>query len=387
MNNRILITIKKELRGIIRDKKSLMMMLVTPILIPIFILLFSYMYETMLDKDESTNTYNIGVNYAYTKEEKKSLKELNLNIKQYKSKNELQDSYKKGKIDLYVIKSNNNYKIYENESNQNSIYATSIYTKYLDSINKYLGDTYLDSINASKDKVYNNITYEYKKLEGKNDFVNQVISTGLMFVVMAITLTSIYSATDATAGEKERGTLETLLTFPIKKEELLTGKYLAITISCIITTILSLILTVISLKISSNIFSFYKDAVININMTTLLLALIIMISYSFFISGACIAIASFSKTFKEAQSALTPLSFTVMIPMFLEILDIKLNSCLSLIPVISHTMLLEQVICNTLTTTTIINIFLMFTSTILITIIIIKIITKVYKSEKILFSL
>lgn len=387
MNNRILITIKKELRGIIRDKKSLMMMLVTPILIPIFILLFSYMYETMLDKDESTNTYNIGVNYTYTKEEKKSLKELNLNIKQYKSKNELKDSYKKGKIDLYVIKSNNNYKIYENESNQNSIYATSIYTKYLDSINKYLGDTYLDSINASKDKVYNNITYEYKKLEGKNDFVNQVISTGLMFVVMAITLTSIYSATDATAGEKERGTLETLLTFPIKKEELLTGKYLAITISCIITTILSLILTVISLKISSNIFSFYKDAVININMTTLLLALIIMISYSFFISGACIAIASFSKTFKEAQSALTPLSFTVMIPMFLEILDIKLNSCLSLIPVISHTMLLEQVICNTLTTTTIINIFLMFTSTILITIIIIKIITKVYKSEKILFSL
>lgn len=387
MNNRILITIKKELRGIIRDKKSLMMILVTPILIPIFILLFSYMYETMLDKDESTNTYNIGVNYTYTKEEKKSLKELNLNIKQYKSKNELQDSYKKGKIDLYVIKSNNNYKIYENESNQNSIYAASIYTKYLDSINKYLGDNYLDSINASKDKVYNNITYEYKKLEGKNDFVNQVISTGLMFVVMAITLTSIYSATDATAGEKERGTLETLLTFPIKKEELLTGKYLAITISCIITTILSLILTVISLKISSNIFSFYKDAVININMTTLLLALIIMISYSFFISGACIAIASFSKTFKEAQSALTPLSFTVMIPMFLEILDIKLNSSLSLIPVISHTMLLEQVICNTLTTTTIINIFLMFTSTILITIIIIKIITKVYKSEKILFSL
>lgn len=387
MNNRILITIKKELRGIIRDKKSLMMMLVTPILIPIFIFLFSYMYEAMLDKDESTNTYNIGVNYTYTKEEKKSLKELNLNIKEYKNKNELQEAYKKGKIDLYVIKKSNNYKIYENESNQNSIYATSIYTKYLDSINKYLGDAYLDSINASKDKVYNNITYEYKKLEGKNDFVNQVISTGLMFVVMAITLTAIYSATDATAGEKERGTLETLLTFPIKKEELLTGKYLAITISCIITTILSLILTVISLKISSNVFSFYKDAVININITTILLALIIMISYSFFISGACIAVASFSKTFKEAQSALTPLSFTVMIPMFLEILDIKLNTYLALIPVISHTMLLEQVICNTLTTTTIINIFLMFISTILITIIIIKIITKVYKSEKILFSL
>ena len=40
-----------------------------------------------------------------------------------------------------------------------------------------------------------------------------------MFVVMAITLTSIYSATDATAGEKERGTLETLLTFPINENK------------------------------------------------------------------------------------------------------------------------------------------------------------------------
>ena len=71
MNNRILITIKKELRGIIRDKKSLMMILVTPILIPIFILLFSYMYETMLDKDESTSTYNIGVIILIQKKKKR----------------------------------------------------------------------------------------------------------------------------------------------------------------------------------------------------------------------------------------------------------------------------------------------------------------------------
>ena len=43
----IIITIKKELRGIIRDKKSLLMMALTPIFIPTFVILMSYIFEEM----------------------------------------------------------------------------------------------------------------------------------------------------------------------------------------------------------------------------------------------------------------------------------------------------------------------------------------------------
>ena len=52
-------------------------------------------------------------------------------------------------------------------------------------------------------------------------------------------MTAIVVATDATSGEKERGTLETILTFPVKSTEFVAGKYLA-------TALLSSILGIVS---------------------------------------------------------------------------------------------------------------------------------------------
>ena len=152
---------------------------------------------------------------------------------------------------------------------------------------------------------------------------------------MSITLTAIYGSTDSTAGEKERGTLETFLTFPIKSNELITGKYLAISISCIITAIISTVLTVSAFAICSNMFEIYNDTIINLNVTTISIGLLIMISFSLFISGTCIAISSFCKTYKEAQSALTPLSLLTMVPMFFDMFGIKMNALLSLVPILN----------------------------------------------------
>ena len=53
--------------------------------------------------------------------------------------------------------------------------------------------------------------------------------------MMAITVSATYPATDTTAGERERGTLETLLTFPIKSKDIIVGKFLGVTVSSIIT--------------------------------------------------------------------------------------------------------------------------------------------------------
>lgn len=56
-------------------------------------------------------------------------------------------------------------------------------------------------------------------------FASEVVLMAITFTIMAITLSSIYASTDSTAGEKERGTLETILTFPIARKELILGKY------------------------------------------------------------------------------------------------------------------------------------------------------------------
>lgn len=385
MNKNILITIKKELRGIVRDKKSLMMMLVGPIMIPIFIFLFSYVYDSISKKEEEQ--YTIGVNYELNDDEKDIVKELNLDVKEFTSIDEMKDEYSNHEIALYVIKDNAKYTVYSNPKSSDGSSATTLVNTYLNMYNDVLGQQYLNSIDIDSAKVYNNILVEFEELHGKNEMVDMLIFFGVVFAMMSITLTSVYGVTDTTAGEKERGTLETFLTFPIKSDELITGKYLAIVVSCIVTSIISSILVVLSIKISSGMFSIFDNASMNINILSVLITLVIMVSYSIFISGLCIAIASFSKTYKEAQSALTPINFITMVPMFFNILGINLSLGLSFVPVVSHTLLINECLTIGFESNSYLYLVIMFISTIIYSIVIIKIINKMYKSEKILFSL
>ena len=99
---------------------------------------------------------------------------------------------------------------------------------------------------------------------------------------MAITVSATYPATDTTAGERERGTLETLLTFPIKSKDIIVGKFLGVTVSSIITGIISLVLAIISLVITKNMFSIYEGVDVMFSPLTILFAVIVIIAYSFF---------------------------------------------------------------------------------------------------------
>ncbi|MBQ8132616.1 MAG: ABC transporter permease, partial [Bacilli bacterium] len=291
--------------------------------------------------------------------------------------------YKNGKFYAYIVKEENTYTLYSNPNEENGMKATSLGTAYLEQYNTALGNQYLVEQGMDLDKVYNNIEIKTEEIKGDSSMVNYVLYMGFVFAMMSICLTAIYGVTDTTAGEKERGTLETLLTFPMKSDELVKGKFYAITISCIITSIISTALLVGSIGVARGMFEIYKDVTINLNVGNILLVLLIMFNISFFISGLCIAIASFSKTYKEAQSALTPVNFITMIPMFFNILDIKLNYGISFLPIVSHTMLLDCAINNNLN----IGYFLIsFISTIIYSFIVVQVITKMYKSERVLFA-
>lgn len=383
MNN-IIITIKKELRSILRDKKSLIAMLATPILIPIFILLFSYVDEKLLN-DALTKEYSVGINYELNEIENEIIKETNLKT-EYHEKEELKQLYENKKLSIYIIKENNEYNIYYNPKNTDSITIYSLVSTYLENYNTYLGQEYLIKKGIELEKVYSNIKINNHELSGNNDMADILISTGFVFSMMSIFLSATYGATDATSGEKERGTLETILTFPIKSKELILGKYLAITISCLITSIISALLVLASITIAKNSFSLFNNIELNINPLTTIAILIIMISYSFFVSGLCITITSFAKTYKEAQSKLTPISFITMIPMFLDILKIKLSIPLSFIPMVSHNMLINSILKDGITNN-IIFMLITIISTLIYSIIVINVISKMYKSEKVLFSI
>lgn len=380
MNN-IIVTLKKELKLIIRDKKSLLMMALTPLFIPIFVILMSYIYEEIATNNEDKK-YVVGVNYSLSNIEKELLSK-ELDIIYYDNIDNIKKDYDKKKIISYIIKDNNNYNIYTNTRSEDGSMAISYIVSYLDNYNNYLGQSYLIDNNIDLNKVYNNINYNINEIKGESVFGNQMILMAITFIIMSITLSSIYTSTDTTAGEKERGTLETILTFPISRKELVLGKYLAISMSGLITLMIGILLSLISLYYVKNTFTIYDNVIFNINIKTITLIVLILIFYTFFISGICITIASFTKTFKEAQSALTPISLITCVPMFLELLNININGALAFIPIINHTIVVNEILTGTININSII---ITIISSIIYIILLMIFINKMYKSEKILFS-
>ena len=373
--------LKKELKELFRDKKSLSMMLIIPIMIPLLVLGLSALFESQTNKPlEEYNT--IGFNYELSDIEKDIAKDLNINVV-YDDDNNLKEKYEQNSIDLYVIKDETKY-IINGDDNETTSYASSLMETYFSLYKEKLQTEYLEENNIDVDSVIDIITVEKNITEVENFYANYITTYAFLFIIMAITVSATYPATDATAGEKERGTLETLLTFPIKSKDIIIGKFLSVSLSSIITGIVSLLLMIVSLIIANGMFDIYKDVDLMLSTSSLIFSVIVVIACSFLISGLCIAIASKSKSFKEAQSALTPLTFIAFFPgMIAFMIDVSSSPVLSMVPFLNYTLLFEDI---TAGTASFINVFLMFLSTIVIIGVILAIIIKQYKSEKVLFS-
>ena len=381
MMNNLWNILKKELREMFRDKKSLSRMLVIPIFVPLIVLGMSALFEVQANKD--IEEYNkIGFAYELSEEEKNIAKELNIEVTEG-NENELKTKYENDEIDLYITKDGNKYILNGNDSDVTT-YAKTLMESYFNVYKEYLQSGYLQANNVNPNDVLNIITVEENITEEENMFVSYIRNYAFVFIIMAITVSATYPATDTTAGERERGTLETLLTFPIKSRDIIVGKFLAVTIASILTGIISLVLAIISVAIAQNAFSIYEGLNIMFSPISILLSVIIIIAYSFFISGLCIAIASSSKTFKEAQSALTPLTFISLFPgMIAFMIGVTGTPLLSIIPFINYVVVFTDTSAGNVDW---LNIALMVISTIIYISIVLTYIIKQYKSEKILFS-
>ena len=381
MKNNLWNILKKELRELFRDKKSLAMMLVIPIFIPLLVIGMSALFESQISKDVSE--YNkIGFAYEMTDVEKSIAEEMDIEIVNGNDE-ELKQKYDEGEIDLYITKQDNKY-IINTDGSDNSTFASGLMETYFNTYKQYLQQSYLQENNISPDEVLNIITVQENVLEQDNYFANYIKNYAFLFIMMAITVSATYPATDTTAGERERGTLETLLTFPIKSKDIIIGKFLGVTVSSIITGIISLALAILSLMLTKNMFSIYEGIDVMYSPITILFAVIVIIAYSFFISGLCIAIASTSKTFKEAQSALTPLTFISFFPgMIAFMMGITTTPILSIIPFVNFTLIFTDINNGTIN---LLNISLMAISTIIYISLVFAHIIKQYKSEKVLFA-
>ena len=381
MKNNLWNILKKELRELFRDKKSLAMMLVIPIFIPLLVIGMSALFESQMNVD--TEEYNkIGFSYELSEVEESIAKEMDIDVVHGTTK-ELKEKYEEGNIDLYITKKDNHYTIHSDGSD-NSSYASNLMETYFNTYKEVLQQESLSKQKINPDEILNIITVDEKVVEEDNFFASYIKNYAFLFILMAITVSATYPATDTTAGERERGTLETLLTFPIKSKDIIIGKFLGVAVSSIITGLLSLALAIIALFISKDMFTIYEGVNTMYSLSSIIYAIVVIVTYSFSISGLCIAIASTSKTFKEAQSALTPLTFISLFPgMIAFMIGITTTPLISVIPFLNFTTIFTDITAGNIN---VLHIFLMMLSTVIYISIVFFYIIKQYKSEKVLFA-
>ncbi len=120
-------------------------------------------------------------------------------------------------------------------------------------------------------------------------------------------------ASDMIAGEKERGTLETLLATPAHRHQVVTGKWLALSLFCFLSSVTSLCgLLLASLMGMSGAAGLTGPS--GLHLTTLAGFIAILVPLVLMFSSLLLAITSHARSVREAQTYLTVVSFLVLMP-------------------------------------------------------------------------
>ncbi len=152
-----------------------------------------------------------------------------------------------------------------------------------------------------------------------------------------------------TAGEKEHRTLEMLLSSPASREEIVLSKVLATITATVVTAILTMVSFGVSFYVNpregKNGGLFGGMSELPWDATTLLLIVVSIVPMAVLAAVVIIAIATLAKSFKEAQSYLTPLIILAIFPAMVSFLPgIQLNVGLALIPVINFSQLIKELL-------------------------------------------
>jgi sodium transport system permease protein len=174
---------------------------------------------------------------------------------------------------------------------------------------------------------------------------------GYMVILLSMT-GAIYPAIDLTAGEKERGTMETILSSPISRMDLVLGKFFLVLSASLTTAILAIISMGTSFYFvgRSGIMSAKDASVLQLHVgpATVLSVFLMALPLAVLFAAVLMTIALFAKTYKEAQSYLTPMTFIVVIPAVASLLPgIDLTAKLALVPILSTSLVCKEIVAGT----------------------------------------
>lgn len=167
----------------------------------------------------------------------------------------------------------------------------------------------------------------------------------LLLVLMTM-LGAFYPAIDITAGERERGTLETLLAAPVNRFDLMTGKVLAVATLAALTGIANIVSMALTVAQGAKLAAGAAgDPGLVIPWTRAAATVITVIPAALLFGAVMVAVGALARSFKEAQNLLTPVYLLSLMPTLVATLgDSSLAGATLFIPGVNLTLLARELL-------------------------------------------
>lgn len=302
--SKMMTIVKKELYRVFSDKKLLLQSVFFPGIM--IYLIYTLMGSALFSKPDSETITIRAVAQNAPTELLHSFESAGFAFTEFENFEEQRQLVKDGLLEVLVIFPENynqaittqdtvaNVEIYYNSSSETSSMAYGVLENYL---------------NRAEERLFNVITIN-NDASKQFDLVTSQDITGMMLGMLIPLLTIMFIVTgalafapDAIAGEKERGTISTLLITPIKRLDLALGKVISLSIMASLAATSSLIGVILSLP---NLMQGVEFSFSSYGLMDLGLLVILILSFIPVISTLMLIISAYSKNTKEATTALSP---------------------------------------------------------------------------------
>jgi ABC-type Na+ efflux pump permease subunit len=171
---------------------------------------------------------------------------------------------------------------------------------------------------------------------------NLAVLVPLVLILMTMT-GAVYPAIDLTAGERERGTLEMLMATPISRVALLSAKYFAVVIVAVLTALVNLLMMTISFVVFGG--WLYSPSELGVSFGMIPVVLFLVVLFAAFYAAVLLVVASFARSFKEAQAYVVPLTLVSLVPGLLALMpDLQLDYGTALVPLLNIVLLARDLL-------------------------------------------
>ncbi|NIM14379.1 MAG: ABC transporter permease subunit [Candidatus Aminicenantes bacterium] len=361
---KILVIFRKELKDTLRDRRTIMMMVLLPVMMIYLLMHLTVSMRVQHEQKAREKVLNVALITKGNADafRTKLMERKDMVIKENIQQDKIEGLIKNNELDFAVVfEKDFDKKVNEKQSGDVDVYfkASSEMEIAKQRIIKALREYKKDLLDGRlKEQELGEAFVEPLKIDEKDlATMKEKFGEGMgglvpYFFILFCFIGAMYPAIDLAAGEKERATMETLLTSPASRMQIVIGKFLVVTLAGIFSAIISILALYLSLRQTRGLPKGALEALIRIiEPQSIALMLSLLIPLCIFFAAALLSVSLFARSFKEAQSIIAPLNILVIVPVLIAIFPgVKLNATTALVPVMNVSLATKDIISGTIKT-------------------------------------